>query len=223
MKRISIFFALLFLSAESFAQQNDNNNQDEKKPEVKKGFKKENLFTGGGVTVSFYSGTTVLGITPHFGYSLTKWADVAAVFNLNYISQRDNVDYGDKLRQTTYGPGAFVRLFPVRFLFAQAQYEYNIIHLKYIPASGGTYLPAQTNLYSNSLLLGAGYTSGRSPGHNSFYYVSVLFDVLAEKNSPYVDDLQRSIPIIRAGYNIALFQGRTNNRYNRGMQRRRRY
>ena len=40
--------------------------QDEKE-EKEKGFKKENLFTGGSVTASFYSGVTVLGISPLFG------------------------------------------------------------------------------------------------------------------------------------------------------------
>ena len=52
--------------------------------------------------------------------------------------------YGDKLRQTVYGPGAFVRLFPVNFLFASAQYEYNLIHLKYIPANNGSIEPINT-------------------------------------------------------------------------------
>ncbi|MBA2248648.1 MAG: hypothetical protein H0W12_00485 [Chitinophagaceae bacterium] len=204
MKKLLMFLCFITYATLLFAQDNKDDNRGEKKS----GFKKENLFTGGGVSASFFNGTTVLGITPHFGYSLTRWADVGFVFNLNYTSQRDYADYGDKLRQTVYGPGAFVRLFPVRFLFAQAQYEYNTIHLNYIPATGGSYAPAKTNLTAGSLLLGAGYTSGRSPGNNNYYYLSVLFDVLAQPNSPYVDNLQRSIPIIKAGYNIALFQGR---------------
>jgi hypothetical protein len=35
---------------------------------------------------------------------------------------------------------------------------------------------------------------------------------MGDKNSPYVDNFGRSNPIIRAGYNIGLFQGR-NRRY----------
>jgi hypothetical protein len=95
----------------------------------------------------------VLGITPQFGYSLTNWADAGITFNLNYTSQRDYQDYGDKLRQTVYGPGAFVRLFPINFLFASAQYEYNMIHVKYSPADNGFPVPAYN--VTCSLLLGA--------------------------------------------------------------------
>ncbi len=38
--------------------------------------------------------------------------------------------------------------------------------------------------------------------------LELLFDVLKEPNSPYTDSYNRTIPIIRAGYNIALFQGK---------------
>jgi hypothetical protein len=201
MKKISLIFLLLW-SFNSFAQDNDE------KPEKEKGFKKEKLFTGGSANVGFSSYATILGITPLFGYSLTNWADAGITFNLNYTSQRDYQDYGDKLRQTVYGPGAFVRLFPVRFLFASAQYEYNMIHLKYIPAGNGSYLPAKNNLNANSLLIGAGYAGGREKWNNTYYFFSISWDVLGDKNSPYIDGLGRSSPIIRAGYNIGLFQGR---------------
>src|SRR5690242_3931311 len=40
-----------------------------------KGFKKENLFAGGSVTVSFFNGQTVLGADPMFGYKLANWVD----------------------------------------------------------------------------------------------------------------------------------------------------
>ena len=99
--------------------------QDE---EVKKGgFKKENLFTGGNLTLQFGNQTTALGISPYFGYSLTNWLDFAASINFNYISQRDNSVPGDKIRQTVYGPGAFVRIFPVKFIFVQGHFEENFI------------------------------------------------------------------------------------------------
>ena len=201
MKKI-ILLLFIPLSFHSFAQ------SDEEKTVEKKGFKKEKLFTGGSVTAGFSSYTTALGITPQLGYSLTNWADAGITLNLNYTSQRDYYDYGDKLRQTVYGPGAFVRLFPVNFLFASAQYEYNLIHLKYIPANNGSIESDKNNLNASSLLLGAGYAGGREYGSNSYYYFSVSWDILGDKNSPYVDGYGRSYPIIRAGYNIGLFQGR---------------
>lgn len=183
--------------------------QDREQPkEETRGFKKERLFTGGSVSAGFSSYSTVLGITPQFGYSITDWADAGITVNLNYTSQRNYEVGGDKLRQTIYGPGAFVRLFPVRFLFASAQYEYNMIHLKYIPALGSSYTPDKYNVNSKSLLLGAGYAGGKEKGNNTYYYFSVSWDVLGDKNSPYIDGYGRSNPIIRAGYNIGLFQNR---------------
>ncbi len=172
------------------------------------GFKKENLFTGGDVTVSFFNGVTVLGTSPYFGYSLNRFIDVAVSANVNYTSQRDYLEFGDKARQFVYGPGAFVRIFPLNMIFAQAQYEHNFIKFKYLPANNGNFLPSEEKLEANSLLVGGGYCGGRQPGNNSYYYLSVLWDVTKVANSPYVDGIGRNFPIFRAGYNIALFQGR---------------
>ena len=180
--------------------------QDENTGVKKGGFKKEKLFTGGGANIGFSDGATMLGITPQLGYSITNWADVGITFNLNYISQRD-YNSTDKIRQTTYGPGAFVRLFPVNFLFASAQYEYNSIHQKYISSNFPT---QKTTFNANSFLIGAGYAGGRERGRNSYYYFSMMWDILGDKNSPYVDEFNRATPVIRAGYNIGLFQNRRN-------------
>jgi len=186
----------------SFAQEK----QEEEKPEKKRGFKKENLFTGGGVNLGFGSGATTLGISPYFGYSLNRFVDVAASIGYNYTSQRDYVEYGDKARQSVFSPGVFTRIFPVKFLFAHAQYEHNFIRFKYLPASNGSYQPFTEKYNVGSLLVGPGYANGRGDG-KSFYYISVLWDLLKDEKSPYVDGLGRPTPIIRAGFNIALFQG----------------
>ena len=199
----AIIFLLLPLCFHAKAQ---DQNQNE---EVKKaGFQKDKLFTGGSANIGFSNGSTMLGITPQLGYSITNWLDAGISFNLNYISQRD-YNSPAKIRQTTYGPGAFVRLFPVNFLFATTQYEYNMIHLKYI--SGG--LPTQkSSVNANSLLVGAGYAGGREKGGNTYYYLSVMWDIYGDKNSPYLDQYGRSNPVIRAGYNIGLFQGKNRGR-----------
>lgn len=181
-----------------FAQQND---PEDEKPQ---GFQKDKLFTGGDLTLSFYTGGTTMGLSPYFGYSLTKWLDAAVSLNFIYQGQKD--PYGNKIRQTNVGPGAFVRLFPIDFLYVQAQYEHNFINYKYIPLGGnGTF---KEKFDVNSLLVGAGYSSGRGGGNNTYYYLSVLFDVAQLPNSPYVDSYGRMVPIIRAGFNVGLFQGR---------------
>lgn len=207
MKKLVMVFALLI--GFYFANAQDENTETEVKEH---GFKKENLFVGGDLTLGFSNVYTALGINPYFGYSINKYVDVAASFNLNYISQRDYLEYGDKLRQTVYGPGAFVRVYPVKFLFAQVQFEHNFTTQKYLPTTNSFYLPSTTRVDANSLMVGAGYAGGRDSYNKSFYYISISWDLLRNENSPYVDGLQRAVPIIKAGYNIALFQGK---RYNR--------
>ncbi len=206
MKRIVLTVVLFNCLNMAFAQETATNDD-----EPKRGFQKEKMFTGGDVTLSFYTGGTTIGVSPYIGYSLTKWLDAAV--SLNFVYQGNKDVYGNKARQTNLGPGAFVRLFPVNFLYAQAQYEHNFINYKYIPQGGGGSYKYKTDV--NSLLLGAGYSSGRGEGSNTYFYLSVLFDVLQLPNSPYVDSYGRLIPVIRAGYNIGLFQGL-------GHQRRRR-
>jgi hypothetical protein len=190
--------------------------QDEEGDE--KGFKKENLFTGGSITLSFFNGQTLLGANPIFGYKLADWVDAGIAFNFLYSGAKDYYEFDDKIRQTVYGPGVFARLYPIKFLFVQGQFEHNFSTLKYIPAPNGSYIADKIRTGANSLLLGGGFAQGREKGSTSFFYISVLFDVLKNINSPYVNvnfnpdnPSQQRIdmaPIIRAGVNIGLFQGR---------------
>ena len=167
-----------------------------------KGFKKENMFTGGNITASLFTGGAVLGANPHLGYSITDWLDAAININYTYTGYRN--EFSDKFRQHVYGPGAFVRVFPIPFAFLQAHYEYNFINLKVLPSGGGQ---NKINEQAGSVLLGAGYAQGRVAGDNNFFYISLLYDVTQSPNSPYVDRSGRSIPIFNFGFNIALNQG----------------
>lgn len=200
MKTLFVLLLATVVSTASFAQDEEE--------EKKGGFKKENLFTGGTVTLQFGNYVTTLGISPYFGYSLNKYVDVAASLNFNYTSQRDYFIVDDKVRQMVYGPGAFVRLFPVKFLFAQAQYEFNFLKTTYIPGQNNPGPKEKYRSDAHSFLIGPGYAGGRGDGSNSFYYLSVLWDIGKNELSPYKDNQNRAVPIIRAGYNIALFQGR---------------
>ncbi len=183
------------------------------------GFKKENLFTGGSVTLSFFNGQTILGANPVFGYRLSDWADAGLAFNFVYNGIRDYYEFDDKMKQTVFGPGVFTRLYPVKFLFVQGQFEHNFITQKYSPRAGSVnFISDKRKTDVSCLLLGAGFAQGREPGSNTFYYISLLFDVLKNFNSPYVNvnynpdnpSQQRvtMAPIIRAGVNIGLFEGR---------------
>lgn len=189
-----VLFAMIATSASA---------QEEK--EKRKGFQKDKLFTGGTVALGFGSGSTSLGIGPYFGYSLNKYLDVAVSLNYSYISQRDVPYYGDKIRQSVIGPGVFARVYPVKFLFAHAQFEENFVKVKYLPYGGSPSSSQSVN--APSFLIGPGFAQGRESDNNTFYYISVLFDVAKNKNSPYVDELGRTTPIFRAGINIGLFGG----------------
>jgi hypothetical protein len=209
MKRLICLFLGITLAIVTLHAQDDDE-------ESEKGFRKENLFTGGSITVSFFNGQTILGANPVFGYKLTDWADAGLAFNYIYNGARDYQVFNDKIRQTVIGPGAFVRLYPIPFLFVQGQFERNYSTLKYFPPNGGA--TEKNKAEANSLLLGGGFAQGREKGSTSFYYISVLFDVLKDINSPYINvtynpdnpSQQRKTmqPIIRAGVNVGLFQGK---------------
>jgi len=197
------FFLLLvmtfLMSFCSLAQFRDGAD-DEKRPF------QENLFTGGSVSFSFFGNTFLVGGSPVLGYSLTNWLDAGVVVNATYASYRDyNGVLNDKLRQTLFGGGGFARLYPVRFLFVQGQIERNSIQQTFIPVAG---VREKISVGAFSTLIGGGYTSGRQGrGGRPFYYLAVMFDIGGDINSPYTDAYGRTIPIVRGGLQIPLFQG----------------
>ena len=206
MKKI-IVLVLFSLVVNGFLYAQKEDEEKEKKPF------KEHLFTGGSISLAFYNNTFLIGASPVFGYSLTNWLDAGLVVNYNYTSYRDYQGvFNAKLRQKNYGGGGFVRLFPVRFLFAQAQAEHNWLRLKYLPPNNNSPVERRTAT-GNSFLIGGGYCTGREPGGDQpFYYLSVLFDIGDDVNSPYTDEYGRAIPIIRGGLQIPLFQRRGHRR-----------
>ena len=218
-----IFVALILsvaLSVSLHAQEKEMETVDEN--EEKRGFRKENLFTGGGIQLSFSGSTFIGGARPGLGYSINKWLDAGGGINFTYFSNRHITYYSpgtglyyssdDKLRQTLFGPGVFARVYPVKFLFLQAQGEMNFISQKIIYAAN--YPSEKTNYNVPSLLVGAGYCNGREGVGNLFYYLSLMVDVIKDRNSPYVEQISNGkvnmLPIIRAGLQIPLFQGRRN-------------
>ena len=107
------------------------------------------------------------------------------------------------------------------FLFFHAQAEHNFNNWNYSSADGSYKQNDVTD--ANSLLLGGGWAQGRQKGSNSFFYLEILWDVLKNKYSPYVNNVYDpsgqvartdAIPIFRAGINIALFQGKNKSNEN---------
>jgi len=189
MKKFNVIVLVcsLLISGQLVAQQDEKNVTEP-----------SNAFVGGSLSLGIGNGSFNAGLHPHVGYTLAKWIDAAAVVNFEYQSQRDQ--FNNKYHTTVYGLGAFTRIFPVQFIFIQAQPEFNFIQQKFLPASGSS---QKFKVDAPSLLLGAGYTTSRS-GKNSFTYLSILVDVIKDINSPYVDGYGNLIPIIRAGINVGL-------------------
>ncbi len=213
MKKICLML-VLFVSQRNFAQDQEMKPVDNDR---KGGFRKENLFTGGGLQLSFANSSFVGGISPVFGYSLTNWLDAGVVVNftyasnnhVTYVDQYNNYYYSDdRLRQTIFGPGAFVKVYPVKFLFLQAQGEINFQTEKLYPVGR----PMEKEKHTvPSMLVGAGYAGGREGSGSLFYHISLSFDVLRRPHSPYTETVSsgrvNTLPIIRAGVQIPLFQG----------------
>ena len=194
---------LLISTAPAFAQ--------DKESEEPHGFQKDHLFTGGSISFGLGSNTFQVGGSPVFGYNITNWLDAGVVANYNYVSYRNVYQNNDKLRSSTYGGGAFTRIYPLRFLFAQAQFEHNFIKQKYIPGFSGTENET-SNVEANSLLLGAGLATERYAGDGRpYFYLALLFDVLHNQYSPYLRNDGSIIPLFRAGIHVPLFQGRGRN------------
>lgn len=166
----------------------------------------QNIFTGGSLNLSFFGNTLMLGGSPVIGYSVTNFLDAGLVVNYNYTRYRDyDGVINDKLQQYIYGGGAFARLYPVRFIFLQAQLEQNSIRQRFTPAGGTS---RRIAVSAPSTLIGGGYTSGRQGRRGApFFYLSLMFDVGGDINSPYTDSYGRSTPIVRGGVQIPLFQG----------------
>lgn len=197
MKRLLLILLITGCGVSVIAQKEKETDSETKSS----GFKKEYLFSGGNVNISFFNGVTVLGASPQLGYSVAKWLDAGVIVGYTYTSQRDN--FNNKFRQTIFAPGAFARLFPIDFLFASVQFEHNFVTQKEIPVSGGLY-KYKTDV--NSLLIGGGYSSGRAARNSPYYYFSVSVDILNQPNSPYTDRFNNLLPVIIAGFNIPLFQ-----------------
>jgi hypothetical protein len=216
MKYVFLVVAIVFFSLNSSAQYQAVKPHVEKESSGGGGFQKDHLFTGGNVQFSLSNYNFGVGGSPVIGYSINSWFDAGIGVNVNYVSVRETYDNGyelvptgNKARQTVLAPLAFARVYPLKFLFAQAQFEQNFIAQKFTFASGGPSEKYKGN--APSLLVGAGYCGGREDFGDFFYYISLSVDVLRNKNSPYVQVVGNSVnflPVLRVGIQIPLFQGK---------------
>ena len=196
-KKVAIticFGMLVFVSRAQHMQNRVNTYSDEGSGT---GFRKENLFVGGGLGLGFGSYDFNVGVNPEVGYSLNHWLDAGLVANFNYSSMKNPYNTDDRVHVFSYGGGAFGRAWFLPFLFVNVQPEVNWLSQKEKVA--GTTI-GNFNATAGSLLLGIGYGQ-RAVGQSTFY-IAVMFDAISNVNSPYNDINGHPLPVIRAGFDI---------------------
>ncbi len=176
-KTACISFFMLLFGFSVFAQSEEG---DEKKGS---GFDKSRLFFGGTFGMSF-GNQTFINISPQVGYQFSQFFSAGA--GVNFISSSFTVrDYnGNKLYKDSYsyaGLNIFGRVYPIPFLFAQVQPEYNYSWGKTKFYNGqpeikldGAFVPV--------LLIGAG---AAIPAGKGRLIAMLQYDVIGDVRSPY--------------------------------------
>jgi hypothetical protein len=201
---ITACLGIIFLSSRAQHMQPRVNTYSDEGPGT--GFRKENLFVGGGLGLGFGSYDFNVGINPEVGYSLNSWLDAGIVANFNYTSVRadPNYNYNIRTRQFSYGGGIFARAYVLPFLFFTAQPEFNWLNVNQKSMDNGA--TASYNANAPSVLVGIGY--GQRVVGQSNFYIALMFDVVQSKNSPYNDINGHPLPVIRAGFDIFVHHNR---------------
>lgn len=184
MKKISWLLLLLtILTVQGFAQ------DEEEKTDEKKGFKKENIFIGGNFGASFGNYTQII-FSPQLGYRFNPYFAAGAGVNVQYVGIKFFDNQGNdfsKQSQGVYGVNLFARAYPIKQAFVQVQPEFNFIKGKYKYYNSN--IPDQKfSTNAPSLLVGAGIGFGGG-------YISLMYDVLQNTNSPY-----SNMPFINIGF-----------------------
>src|SRR3954469_5873249 len=197
-KKVLLCVAAIIFAGKLFAQDEPSYQQGE----GERGLKKQNVFIGGAINLGFTSNTFQIGAVPEIGYSFSQWFDAGIGLNINYYSERADPYYNGNLQyhNLNYGGGPFIRIYPLRFLFLESQFEANWIKVNQKDYNSG--YSYQNTYNSTSLIVGIGYGQ-RIIGQAGFYTL-IGMDVMNNPNSPYRDYNGNAIPIIRAGFNFYL-------------------
>lgn len=197
MKRIVLAVIFLALGQAVFAQSREEE-EPPRQEEPQKGFNPRNVMVGGALGMAF-GDYTFVNVSPMIGYRFSRLFAAGVNINAQYSSGKS---YGydnavlSRNKYTMFGGGLWGRFYPLDMIFIHAQPEYN-----YISAKITEYEPDRREYKDRygapSLLLGGGYS--QPVGGNSAITIMVLYDVLQDKNTPYLNR-----PIISGGVNIGL-------------------
>lgn len=153
------------------------------------------LLIGGSIALGVGSGNFQIGAAPEVVYTLTNQLQAGISINFNYQNYSNNNDDQQtyyRQRSMNIGGGPMLRFFPTSQFFLQSQFEENYIN-ENLKNGDASYTRHTT---ANSLLIGGGYAVRTSGG---CFFTQILFDVLQDPDSPYRDENNHVIPVIRAG------------------------
>jgi hypothetical protein len=156
----------------------------------------QRLFFGGNFGLSF-GNSTFVNVSPIVGYKINDYFSAGGGVNFIYSSFTTRDGAGNKLYTDSYGTaglGIFGRVYPVKFLFAQARPEMNYVwgKIKYYGSAPsemkypGKWVP--------SLLLGGGVAL---PAGRGALLLSLQYDVVQDARSPY-----GTKPFVSVGFNF---------------------
>lgn len=205
-KKFWFVVLLAALNISVFAQEQS----EEEEEDEPTGFKKENIFLGGGLNIVGGTGRFGIGIMPEIGYSVADWLDAGLVFNYNYYSERADPYWNNnvRIRNSIFGAGMFVRIYPIKSIFINLQPEINWLTSKQRYEVNGIEQTYKAN--ATSVLGGIGYAT-RTVGENNFY-IMIAVDLMQEAMSPYRDQFNRAIIQYRSGFNFYLRPSRKKSR-----------
>jgi hypothetical protein len=145
-----------------------------KKQKDEPSFKRNRLFFGGSLGFNF-GNVTSIRVNPLIGYSLTPKLSLGLTGLYEYNSYET---YYGKQNYSNYGGSVFSRFHIIPQLYAHAEFSY--INYEFSSLNNATYRQGVPFVF-----LGGGYA--QRIGGNSFVYAQILFDVLQDSNSPYVE------------------------------------
>lgn len=178
-----LIIGLVVFSTAAVQAQYENTSGQKKEGAVKKkpaARKVNRWFAGGMIGAGFSSYSSYIEVSPLVGFKVTKAFHVGSrityIWNSyeNYTGQRENLHH--------YGASLFARYIFFKGLYGHVEYEaLSFDNINDLPRE-----------WINSLFLGAGYL--QDIGGHGFASFAILFNVLDNDNSPYVN------PIIRLGF-----------------------
>jgi len=142
----------------------------------------DRITIGGDLGLSFGNQLTYIRVAPLLGYIVSPKFTIGVGPSFQYWEDKRFIP---SLETTIYGGSTFGRFFVLEQLFLQAEFEVlNLDEINFAPTSD---FSNRERVTIPVFFVGAGY-SQRSAGGSGFF-VSVMYDLIGDLNSPYPDDL----------------------------------